>query len=77
MPLLASIVIIIPQIINTGILFSYSKNFNILHDLLSDYMNETEFVSSIVTNESVRKYNISGVNQERFSEIEHVSCLEF
>uniref|UniRef100_A0A915CAG9 ABC transmembrane type-1 domain-containing protein n=2 Tax=Parascaris univalens TaxID=6257 RepID=A0A915CAG9_PARUN len=62
-PLIISIAVFISQLFNVGILFSYSRDFNRLFDLLVEYMNRTEVVSTV--NADSNPYHIEGINSER------------
>ncbi|VDM46336.1 unnamed protein product [Toxocara canis] len=72
-PLIISITVFISQLFNVGILFSYSRDFNKLFDLLLEYMNRTEVVSAV--NADSDPYHIEGINSERLEVVDKVTRI--
>lgn len=72
-PLIISIAVFISQLFNVGILFSYSRDFNRLFDLLVEYMNRTEVVSTV--NADSDPYHVEGINSERLEIVDKVNIL--
>lgn len=71
-PLLVSFALFITQLLNTGILLSYSREFTKLRNLLEDYMNNTEAISRINNDVESGIYEQAGLNAEHFSVIDQV-----